>query len=54
MTTKEKAKLRIGLTQIRSKIMQLNAEANDYDMTFHRSYVSDLLDKCEECLKIVR
>lgn len=55
MTQKEKLiKAFMALTSIKHSIENLNNEANDYDMSFHKSYVRDIKSECDKTLKLLK
>ncbi len=52
MTQKDKIlKAFLALQFIKSKAINLEREAESYDMKFHRSYTGSIIKKCDELLK---
>ena len=55
MTQKEKLiKAFIALQSIKSGVMNLEREADSYNLRFHKSYTSSIIKKCDETLKLLK
>lgn len=55
MTQKEKIrKAFMALHSIRSDVKSLEAEANGYDMSFHKGYTGSIIRTCNEAIELLK